>query len=453
MTLRPLRLLVAAALLAASQLHPAASATSSASSEVRLLNAAPVAGPLSVTLDRPDWTYKTGERASVRIRLDVQPYPAQGIPVRYRLGPDMLEGPERTIVVPKEGVSLPVPAQAQPGFVRAFVEAAVDGKVVKASATAAFSPFDIRPLQTEPADFDAFWAAQKEQLAKVDPQWTLTPAPGLSTATVEVSYLHYQNVGQGGRPTRIYGVLAVPRAQEKYPAVLHVPGAGVRGYKGAVDLAEKGAITLQIGIHGIPVNLPDELYEQLRYGALESYNRYNLDDRDAYYYRRVYLGALRGLDYLVQHAKWDGRTLVTQGGSQGGQLAIVTAALDPRVTATVASYPAYSDVTGYLGGRAGGWPGLFRKDAAGNVQDQPVAPKAKTTGYYDTVNFAKRLRAPVLFYAGYNDTVTPPTSTFAVYNVIPSPRQIVIEPEQVHLTSAAHQSTQQQWILKQGGKR
>ncbi|WBR99974.1 acetylxylan esterase [Pseudoduganella sp. SL102] len=447
---RPLRLLAIAALLAASQPHFVANA---APSEVRLLKAAPAASPLSVTLDRPDWTYKTGERATVRIRLDVTPYPSEGIPVRYRLGPDMLEGQERTIVVPKEGVSLPMPAQEQPGFVRALVEASMDGKAVKAIATAAFSPLDIRPVQTEPADFDAFWAAQKEQLAKVDPQWTLAPAPELSTAAVEVSYLHYQNVGQGGRPTRIYGVLAVPRAEGRYPAVLHVPGAGVRGYKGAVDQAAKGAITLQIGIHGIPVNLPDELYEQLRYGALESYNRYNLDDRDAYYYRRVYLGAVRGLDYLVQHGKWDGKTLVTQGGSQGGQLAIVTAALDPRVTATVASYPAYADVTGYLKGRAGGWPGLFRKDDAGNVKDQPLAPKVMTTGYYDTVNFAKRLRAPVLFYAGYNDMVTPPTSTFAVYNVIPSPREIVIEPEQVHHTSAAHQATQQAWILKQAGKR
>ncbi len=447
MTLSSLRLLAAAALLAASALHfPPARA---ASSEVTLLNAARDAGPLSVLLDRPDWTYKVGERATVRVRFDVNPYPAEGIPIRYRLGPDMLEGPELAAVVPQGGLSLPVPAPAQPGFVRAIVTAIVDGKTLQGTATAAFGPLDIRPVQAEPADFDAFWNDQRAQLAKVAPQWTLAAAPDLSTPAVEVSYLHYQNVGQGGKPTRIYGVLAVPRAEGRYPALLHVPGAGVRGYKGAVKLAARGVITLQIGIHGIPVNLPDELYEQLRYGALESYNRFNLDDRESYYYRRVYLGALRGLDYLVRQPKWDGRTLVTQGGSQGGQLAIVTAALDPRVTATVASYPAYADVTGYLSGRAGGWPGLFRKEENGEVSDQPIAPKVKTTGYYDTVNFAKRLRAPVLFYAGYNDRVTPPTSTFAVYNVIPSPRRIVIQPEQVHLTSDAHLATQQAWILAQ----
>lgn len=451
MHLRPLVPLIAAALFAASQILHAA--PTPAQSEVHLREAAPTTAPLTVTLDRPDWTYATGDSAVFRIQIDVKPYPAGGIRIRYRLGPDMLEGPDLSANVPAQGLALPIPTQTQAGFVRLIVDATVDGKPVQAMATAGFSPFAIRPVQTEPQDFDAFWASQRALLAKVDPKWTLTPAPELSTAAVEVSYLHYQNVGQGSRPSRIYGVLAAPRAAGSYPAVLHVPGAGVRPYKGALELAAKGAITLQIGIHGIPVNLPDELYEQLLVGALENYPRYNLDQRDSYYYRRVYLGALRALDFLTRHPRWDGKSLITQGGSQGGQLALVAAALEPRVTATVASYPAYSDVTGYLSGRAGGWPGLFRKDSAGNTQDQPVAPKADTTGYYDTVNFAKRVRSPVLFYAGYNDRVTPPTSTLAVYNSIAAPRQIVIEPAQVHLTSPAHSALQQQWIFQHAAVR
>ena len=46
-------------------------------------------------------------------------------------------------------------------------------------------------------------------------------------------------------------------------------------------------ITLQVGIHGIPVNLPAEVYQELARGALDNYNRINLDDRYRYYYRRV----------------------------------------------------------------------------------------------------------------------------------------------------------------------
>jgi cephalosporin-C deacetylase-like acetyl esterase len=97
---------------------------------------------------------------------------------------------------------------------------------------------------------------------------------------------------------------------------------------------------------------------------------------------------------------------------------------------------------------------LFRKDGEGLRRDQPDEPKAATSAYYDTVNFAKRLRTPVLYYAGYNDTVTPPTSTFAVYNVIPTARTLVVEPDQVHLTSQAHRETIERWLLEHAaGKR
>ncbi|RZA27813.1 MAG: acetylxylan esterase, partial [Lysobacteraceae bacterium] len=366
---------------------------------------------------------------------------------------DMLEGPERGAVVPEDGLFLAAPGDDKPGFVRLIVSAGIDGKTVEATATAAFSPFELRPVQTEPADFDAFWAAQKRALAAVDPDFRLVPAPALSTPQVEVSYLSFQNVGPGKRATRMYGVLSVPRGAGPFPAVLHVPGAGVRGYKGTPELAAKGFITLQIGIHGIPVDLPAELYEQLNYGALDGYNRFNLDDPVAYYYRRVYLGTLRALDYLVQHPKWNGTHLATQGGSQGGQLSIMASALHPRVSLTIASYPAYSDVTGYLHERAGGWPGLFRKDEEGRRRDLPVEAKAATSAYYDTVNFARRLRTPVLYYAGYNDTVTPPTSTFAVYNVIPTARTFIVEPQQVHLTSQAHRETMDRWLLEHAGAR
>lgn len=444
---------LAATLLAFSHLIMAAPALAGTHAKIGTVAVAPSDAVLQVSLDRADWTYAVGQAATFRVKFNLAPYPAEGVAITYRLGPDMLEGAERTVTVPEQGLSLPAPALAQPGFVRLLVKATVQDKVQEGRATAAFSPQNIVPVQKEPADFDQFWQAQKRALAAVAPQFTLTPAPALSNDQVEVSYLTFQNVAQlpGGRPTRIYGVLSVPRGAGPYPAVLQVPGAGVRSYKGTPEMAAKGYITLQVGIHGIPVNLPDELYEQLNLGALESYNRYNLDNPNAYYYRRVYLGALRALDYLAQHPKWDGRNLVAQGGSQGGQLAIMASALDARVTATVASYPAYSDVTGYLHGRAGGWPGLFRQDAQGRVQDQPVDAKVTTSAYYDTVNFARRLRAPVLYYAGFNDMVTPPTSTLAVFNVITAPRELVLDPQQVHLTTPEHRATIERWLAQQVG--
>ncbi|MES3020278.1 MAG: acetylxylan esterase [Pseudomonadota bacterium] len=407
--------------------------------------------PLSVQPDRADWTYGPGQSAQVRIRIAREPYPAAGIPIRYRLGPDMREGREVAAMVPAAGLVLDVPAPAAPGFVRAIVDAELDGKKHRAVATLGFNPGAIVATQLDPEDFNSFWDRQKADLAAVAPDYVLTPAPALSNEQVEVSYLSFQNVGAWPGPSRFYGVLAVPRGAGPFPALLELPGAGVRMYKGARKMAEQGMITLQMGIHGVPLDLPLAVYEGLNRGALLDYNRFQLDDRERYYYRRVYLGAMRASDYLASHPKWNGKQLIASGGSQGGQLAIMTAAMDKRVTALVASYPAYSDVSGYLHGSTGGWPGLFRSGADGSVADQPVAPKLATTRYYDTVNFARRLRVPGLYSWGYNDQVTPPTSTFAAYNVIGAPKSLQIAPGQAHTASAAQQSSIEAWILRQAG--
>jgi cephalosporin-C deacetylase-like acetyl esterase len=221
----------------------------------------------------------------------------------------------------------------------------------------------------------------------LDPEITLIPEA--STEKVNVYHVSVRTLGL--IPTshpRVYGILCEPRAPGRYPASLHVPGAGVQPYPGEIALAERGFITLQIGIHGIPVNQKPEMYRAMGQAALAAYPMMFLDDRDHYYYRRVYLACVRALDFLTGRPAWDGRHLFVMGRSQGGQLAIVTAALDPRITGLVSVYPAYCDVTGYLHGRAGGWPHMMRDEKDGYRTPAKIA----TTGYYDVVNFARRLR-------------------------------------------------------------
>ncbi len=450
-TASPIRHRCLALVLAAAALLPGTSQAQLAVPDARILPIELAATPLKVTPDRADWTYVSGAQASFRITLDLSPYPAEGVSIRYKLGPEMLEGPEKSALVPAGGLVLPVTAPTESGFVRCSVTATLEGKPVTVLATMGFAPEQIKPTQTAPADFDSFWATQKAALAKVEPDYRLDPAPDLSSATVEAFYLSFQNVGGWPGPSRIYGVLCVPRREGSFPAVLSVPGAGVRPYTGNRGLAEKGVITLQIGIHGIPVNLPKEVYDGLHRGALDNYNRFNLDNRNAYYFRRVYLGCLRAADYLTTLPKWDKKNLVVMGGSQGGQLSIMTAALEPRVTALAASYPAYSDVSGYLHGRAGGWPGLFRPIAGGGVNDAPVEPKLFTSTYYDTLNFARRLRVPGIYFQGYNDVVCPPTSVFAVYNTITAPKQLVLGLEHGHAWSATQQAPMDAWVYQHLG--
>jgi cephalosporin-C deacetylase-like acetyl esterase len=383
-----------------------------------------------VSPDHRDWSYKVGERVTFNVTVMADSEPLEGVTVAYRVAPDMLPAEDTRAVVPAGGLVIDGGTLEAPGFLRCVVTANVGGKNYRGLATAGFEPEKIQPTQVEPEDFDAFWDEGKARLARIPLDAKRTLLPEYCTAGVNVYHVSFRTVGSAGGQyvSRFYGILCEPRAEGKYPAVLRVPGAGVRPYV-PVDtrMAERGAITLTVGIHGIPVNLPAELYDQMRSSTLNGYHLYNLDNKDAYYYRRVYLSCVRSNDFLTSLPNWNGKDLVVMGGSQGGQLTIVTTALDARVTGCSAQFPAYCDVTGYLHGRAGGWPHMFRPDWRTGKNFHAENPqKLGTTSYYDSVNFAKRIRAPGVYSWGYNDETCPPTSMFAAYNQIKAPKTLVL---------------------------
>ncbi len=380
-----------------------------------------LAPQIVVAPDRADWTYAPGERVTFNISVRSDGHPIDGATIKYRVGPEKFEVEQAPVAVPAEGLRIDGGTLNQPGFIRCIVEFATAHKTYRAVATAGFAPEKIQPTQTDPADFDAFWAKHLEKLASIPLRVTKTRIPESSTAEADVYHVSFQTAGPDGSTSRFYGMLAEPTKPGRYPAVLRVPGAGVRPYRGDPSLAATGLIVLDVGIHGIPVNLPDGVYEDLRSAALRSYNSAHLDNPEQYYYLRVYLGCVRANDVLTSHEKWDGKNLVVAGGSQGGQLSIVTSALDRRVTGTVSNYPAYSDVTGYVHGRAGGWPHTLAR------KENQTEEKIRTTSYYDVVNFARRLRAPISLAWGYNDETCPVTSMYASYNVITAPKELQLQ--------------------------
>ena len=239
--------------------------------------------------------------------------------------------------------------------------------------------------------------------------------------------------------------MSIPRKEGKYPAVLEVPGAGVRAYSPDVALSERGVITFVIGIHGIPVTLDPGVYMDLGSGSLREYWTFNMDNRDRYYYRRVYLGCVRANDFITSLPQFDGTNLAVMGGSQGGALSIITASLDTRVKYLAASYPALCDVTGYLTGRAGGWPHFFDRN---NVRFHNIKEKLETIPYYDVVNFAMELKVPGIYTWGFNDETCPPTSMYAAYNMIRAPKTLNLALETGHWTYPEQNIMMQNWLME-----
>jgi cephalosporin-C deacetylase len=407
--------------------------------------AQPAERPIKVLVapDHLDWTYKTGESAKFTISVFQNGNLLKNTKVRYEIGLEKMPATRRDSSVLSTGtLTTDGGTLKTPGFLRCVAIATVNGKEYRGLATAGFEPEKITPAVENPADFSAFWNQAKADLAKVPMDARLTLLPERCTETVNVYHLNLQNFREG---SRLYGILCVPKKEGKYPALLKVPGAGVRPYYGDVKMAEKGIITLEIGIHGVPVIMETQVYNDLGASALNAYFTNNLDNRDRYYYKRVYLGCVRANDFLVSLPQFDGQNLGVTGGSQGGALSIITAGLDARVKWLGAYYPALCDMAGYLQGRAGGWPHIFDK----NNPHHHTPEKIKTAAYYDVVNFARLLKVPGYYSMGFNDETCPPTSMYAAFNVINAPKTADLFLDTGHWTYPEETERMNNWLVKQ----
>ncbi|MGN0048511.1 MAG: acetylxylan esterase [Bacteroides sp.] len=389
-----------------------------------------------------DWNYQLGERCTFKVQVWKAQNLLPDVEVDYELGPEMYPTESRQAVRLKDGTLTLQGTLKQPGFLRCRVTAHVDGRTYEGLATAAYRPDQITPAGTMPADFVAYWEKQLADARQTPVQPVLTLMPDRCTATDNVYQVSFCTRAGAGR---MYGVLSVPKAEGRYPALLRLPGAGVRAYGGDTYTAPGRLITLEVGIHGVPIDGPQSLYDNLMAGALAGYWTFGSQDRDRLYYNRVVIGALRAVDVLCQLPQYNGQALAVAGSSQGGALSIITAALDSRVTCVAAVHPALCDHEASLRRRACGWPHYFYH------VDKPDERQLATVRYYDTAHFAACLKVPGWFSWGYNDTVCPPTSMYAAYNTVTAPKQLSLYLETGHYWYQEQWDEWQEWLRKQLG--
>ncbi|MDR2913608.1 MAG: acetylxylan esterase [Tannerella sp.] len=389
-----------------------------------------------VSPDHADWNYKAKENATFNVQVFKDNVLMKNVSVDYEIGPEFFPTEKKQGIVLKNGEITLKSSMKEPGFLRCKVTARVDDENYEGMTTVGYDVDKIQPTTAEPKDFDEFWANAIEEARKtpLDPKIILLPEK--CTSTQDVYEVSFQNERTG---SRIYGILTTPNTPGRYPAVLKVPGAGIRPY-GGTSMGDE-VIVLEIGIHGIPVTLPQEVYSNLAAGALRDYNRINMNDRDKHYYKRVFTGCIRAVDFIHELPGFDGFTVGVTGGSQGGALSIIIAGLDERIKFLAAYYPAMCDYAGYLNNRAGGWPHYYR-----NAKPQPN--EVETLAYFDVVNFAKRVKVPGWYSWGFNDTTCPPTSMYAAYNVIPGKKELDLYLNTGHWTYPEQRTACDKWLEK-----
>ena len=388
-----------------------------------------------------DWLYKTGEKAKVEVGFYLYGMP-QDIEVNYEIGPDMMPATTTGKVTLKNGhATIDMGTMKKPGFLDLRLTAQKGDKKYQHHVKVGFSPEQLKPYTKNPADFDTFWKATLEEARKTPVSVSCKHVDKYSTNETDCYLLKIKTDNRHS----IYGYLTKPKDNKKHSVVLCPPGAGIKTIKEPmrnIFYAKNGFIRLEMEIHGLNPEMTDEQFKEIT-AAFDYENGYltnGLDSRDNYYMKHVYVACVRAIDYLCSLPEWDGKNVFVQGGSQGGALSLITAALDPRVTACVANHPALSDMAGYLDNRAGGYPHFNR------LKNMFTPEKVATMAYFDVVNFARRISCPVYLTWGYNDNVCPPTTSYIVWNLITAPKDKLITPINEHWTTETTNYNQMIWL-------
>jgi cephalosporin-C deacetylase-like acetyl esterase len=304
---------------------------------------------------------------------------------------------------------------------------------------AAVAPTKIGLAAARPDDFDSFWDGKLAAQAKVPMSAVLAPVQ-TEVPGVEMSAFAIAALGSTAQ-----GYIAKPAKEGKFPALVLLQYAGVYALNAGpvAARATEGWLVMDVDAHD---KLPSEPSGNipLNYPAVGNTNR------ETSYFLNMYLRDSRALDYLMTRADWDGNTIVLMGTSMGGQQSLVLAGLRPeKISAVLVCVPSGTDTNGDLHGRRSGYPNWPADD-----------PKVMRTAlYFDPVNFASRIKAPVLAAIGFIDTISPPAGIWTALNQIPVAKEPLpmVESEHNNFTPEKEQdwdarSNELLGILLKGGK-
>jgi len=298
----------------------------------------------------------------------------------------------------------------------------------------------------KPADFDAYWDRALTELRSVEPMVELV-ASDFQTPQAECFDMYYNGV----RGARIHAKYLRPRGLEQpHPAVLLF-----HGYSGnAGDWSDKlSYVSLGYSVLAMDCRGQGGLSEDtggVKGTTLNGHIVRGLDDHpDQLLFRQMFLDTAQLARVAFELPETDASRVYATGGSQGGALTLVCAALEPRIRKLAAVFPFLCDYKRV-------WEMDLAKDAYQELRTffryhDPLHEREEEIftklGYIDLQFLAERIRGEVLMLVGLMDTVCPPSTQFAAYNKMTAKKQLVIYPDYGHEHLPAANDKVMQFLL------
>jgi len=288
-----------------------------------------------------------------------------------------------------------------------------------------------------PEDFDEYWDRALAEMHAIDPDVELRPAD-FTVPFAECFNMYFTGVGGA----RIHAYLLRPaKADAPHPALLQFHGySGCGGpwtdklpyvamgfTVAALDCRGQGGLSEDVG--GVKGN------------TLRGHIIRGLDDEpDKLLFRQIFLDTAQLAGIVMAMDDVDAARVGAMGGSQGGGLTLACAALEPRIARAAPVYPFLSDYKRIwkIDQDTGAYAELkeyFRHFDPRHEREEEVWTRL---GYVDVQFLAPRIAGEVMLAIGLRDTICPPSTQFAAYNKINSPKSLVFYPDFGHENLPGH---------------
>jgi cephalosporin-C deacetylase len=283
-----------------------------------------------------------------------------------------------------------------------------------------------------PKDIDRYWDAALAEMRSVEPKVRLERSD-FQTATAECFDLTFTGVGGA----RIHAKYLRPKgASSRHPAVLQFHGYT----RNAGDWCDKLAYVSQ-GFSVAAMDCRGQGGSSEDVGGVKGTTfrghiiRGLTDGAEKLLFRSTFLDTAQLAGIVMEMEEVDQARVAAMGASQGGGLTLACAALEPRIARAAPVFPFLCD-----------YKRVWEMDLLANNSYQeiltffrqfdPTHAMAeeywRRLGYIDVQNIAKRIKAEVLLGIGLQDDTCPPSTQFAAYNKIRSPKGMVIYPDFGH---------------------
>jgi cephalosporin-C deacetylase len=151
-------------------------------------------------------------------------------------------------------------------------------------------------------------------------------------------------------------------------------------------------------------------------------------------YRQIFLDTAQLAGLVMDMEEVDENRVGARGFSQGGALTLACASLEPRIKKLMPVYPFLSDYR-RVWEMDLGTPAYIELKQFFRLFD-PLHKREEEIfnrlGYIDVQNLVRRIKGEVLMAITMRDDICPPSTQFAAYNKIRSPKQMLLYPDHGH---------------------